>query len=71
MPLIFFSGVGPLALSLFLIPRRVQGVCVSTHGAVACPPVSLPSTCSTQLGRAVLGANLFVLIFFDRFLGFS
>ena len=42
--------MGPLALSLFLIPRRVQGVCVSTHGAVACPPVSLPSTCSIQCG---------------------
>ena len=30
---------------------------------MACPPVSLPSTSSTQLGRAVLGPNLFVLIF--------
>ena len=26
--------------------------------------MSLPSTCQTQLGRAVLGSNLFVLIFF-------
>ena len=62
----------PWPYPLFLIPRRVQGVCVSTHGAVACPPMSLPSTCSTQLGRAVLGASLFVLIFcFNRLLGFS
>ena len=30
---------------------------------MACPPVSLPSTRQTQLGRAVLGSNLFVLIF--------
>ena len=30
---------------------------------MACPPLSLPSTCQTQLGRAVLGSNLFVLIF--------
>ena len=30
---------------------------------MACPPVSLPSTSSTQLGRAVLGSNLFLLIF--------
>ena len=66
-----FFGCGSLGLIPFLIPRRVQGVCVSTHGAVACPPMSLPSTCSTQLGRAVLGASLFVLIFFNRLLGFS
>ena len=30
---------------------------------MACPPVSLPSTSQTQLGRAVLGSILFVLIF--------
>ena len=30
---------------------------------MACPPVSLPSTSQTQLGRAVLGPNLFVLFF--------
>ena len=35
----------------------------STKSAVACPPVSLPSTSQTKLGRAVLGSNLFVLIF--------
>ena len=50
-------------MSLFLIPRRVQGVCVFTRRVVACPPVPLPSTSSTQLGCAVLGPNLFVLIF--------
>ena len=67
----FFSGVG----SLFLIPffdfyRGIQGVRFSTNSAVACPPMSLPSTCQTQLGRAVLGSKLFVLIFlFVRFMG--
>ena len=59
-----FFGCG----SLFLIPffdfyRGIQGVRFSTNRAVACPPMSLPSTCQTQLGRAVLGSNLFVLIF--------
>ena len=63
MAFIFF-GCGSLFLIPFLIPRRVQGVCVSTRCVVACPPVSLPSTSSTQLGRAVLGSNLFVLNFF-------
>ena len=47
----------------------IQGVRVSTHRAVACPPMSLPSTRQTQLGRAVLGSNLFMLNFFVRFLG--
>ena len=59
-----FFGCG----TLFLIPffdfySRIQGVRFSTISAVACPPMSLPSTCQTQLGRAVLGSNLFVLIF--------
>ena len=59
-----FFGCG----SLFLIPffdfyRRIQGVRFSTNRAVACPPMSLPSTSQTQLGRAVLGSKLFVLIF--------
>ena len=64
MAFIFF-GCG----SLFLIPfffyfyRGIQGVRFSTNSAVACPPVSLPSTRQTQLGRAVLGSSLFVLIF--------
>ena len=54
--------------SLFLIPflifySGIQGVRFSTNCAVACPPMSLPSTRQTQLGRAVLGSNLFVLIF--------
>ena len=48
----------------------IQGGRVSTNRAVACPPMSLPSTRQTQLGRAVLGSKLFVLIFlFVRFLG--
>ena len=42
----------------------IQGIRVSTNRAVACPPMSLPSTRQTQLGRAVLGSNLFVLNFF-------
>ena len=60
-----FFGCG----TLFLIPffdfhRGIQGVRFSTNSAVACPPVSLPSTC------AVLGSKLFVLIFlFVRFMG--
>ena len=35
---------------------------------MACSPMSLPSTCPTQLGCAVLGSNLFVLKFFFRLL---
>ena len=31
---------------------------------MASPPLHVPSTSSTQLGRAVLGASLFLLIFF-------
>ena len=64
----FFSGVGPF-FSLYLFfdfYRGIQGVRVSTNRAVAYPPMSLPSTCQTQLGRAVLGSKLFVLIFFVR-----
>ena len=60
-----FWGVGPFfPYTFFLIFHRgIQGVRVSTHRTVAYPPMSLPSTCPTQLGRAVLGSNLFVLIF--------
>ena len=59
-----FFGCGSLFLIPFLIfYSRIQGVRVSTNRAVACPPMSLPSTRQTQLGRAVLGSNLFVLIF--------
>ena len=43
--------------------RGIQGVRFSTNRAVACSPMSLPSTSQTQLGRAVLGSKLFVLIF--------
>ena len=67
----FFRGVGPLfSLYLFFLifffHRGIQGVRVSADRTVACSPMSLPSTCPTQLGRAVLGSNLFVLIFFVR-----
>ena len=61
----FFFGCGSL-FSLYLFfdfYRGIQGVRVSTNRAVAYPPMSLPSTCQTQLGRAVLGSKLFVLIF--------
>ena len=65
----FFFGVWDPFFSLYFFEffhRGIQGVRVSTHRVVACPPMSLPSTCPTQLGRAVLGAKLFVLIFFVR-----
>ena len=66
-----FWGRGSLFLIRVLIfYSGIQGVRFSTNGAVACPPMSLPSTRQTQLGRAVLGSKLFVLIFlFVRFLG--
>ena len=60
-----FFGCGSL-FSLYLFfdfHRGIQGVRVSTNRVVACPSMSLPSTCQTQLGRAVLGSKLFVLIF--------
>ena len=61
---LFFSGVGPFFhYTFFDFYRGIQGVRVSTHRAVACPLMSLPSTCQTQLGRTVLGSKLFVLIF--------
>ena len=63
---LFFSGVGPFfpyTFFFFDFYRGIQGVRVSTNRAVAYPPMSLPSTCQTQLGRAVLGSKLFVLIF--------
>ena len=61
----FFRVWVPFFLIPFLIffHRGIQGVRVSTHRAVAYPPMSLPSTCQTQLGRTVLGSKLFVLIF--------
>ena len=70
---LFFWGVGPFfpyTFFEFFFHRGIQGVRVSTHCVMACPSMSLPSTCPTQLGRAILGAKLFVLIFlFVRFLG--
>ena len=60
----FFWGVGPFFhYTFFDFYRGIQGVRFSTNSAVAYPPMSLPSTCQTQLGRAVLGSSLFVLIF--------
>ena len=53
----------PFPHTFFDFHRGIQGVPFSTNCAVACPPVSLPSTSQTQLGRAVLGSILFVLIF--------
>ena len=61
---IFFRVWVPFSLYPFFdFHRGIQGVRFSTNSAVACPPVSLPSTSQTQLGRAVLGSSLFVLIF--------
>ena len=66
----FFWVWVPFPYTFFRFYRGIQGVRVSTNRAVAYPPMSLPSTCQTQLGRAVLGSKLFVLIFlFVRFLG--
>ena len=60
----FFRVWDPFSLYLFLIfYRGIQGVRFFTIRVVACPSMSLPSTCQTQLGRAVLGSSLFVLIF--------
>ena len=60
----FLGGCGSLVLIPFFdFHSGIQGVPFSTNSAVACPSMSLPSTCQTQLGRAVLGSNLFVLIF--------
>ena len=71
----FFSGCGS---PFFFFPytffrffhRSIQGVRVSTNRTVACSPMSLPSTCPSQLGRAVLGSSLFVLKFFFSFVRF-
>ena len=60
----FFGCGSPFPYTFFDFYRGIQGVRFSTNSAVACPPVSLPSTSKTQLGRAILGSNLFVLIFF-------
>ena len=60
----FFRVWVPFPYTFFdFFHSRIQGVRFSTNSAVACPPMSLPSTRQTQLGRAVLGSNLFVLIF--------
>ena len=59
----FFRVWDPFPYTFFDFYRGIQGVRFSTNRAVACPPMSLPSTSQTQLGRAVLGSKLFVLIF--------
>ena len=59
----FFGVWVPFPYTFFDFYSGIQGVRFSTNCAVACPPVSLPSTRQTQLGRAILGSNLFVLIF--------
>ena len=64
MAFYFFWVWVPFPYTFFDFHRGIQGVRFSTNCAVAYPPVSLPSTCQTQLGRAVLGSKLFVLIFF-------
>ena len=51
----FFWAWVPFPYTFFDFYRRIQGVRFSTNSAVACPPMSLPSTRPTQLGRAVLG----------------
>ena len=65
MTFIFFRVWVPFPYTFFFdfFHSRIQGVRFSTNRAMACPPMSLPSTCQTQLGCAVLGSNLFVLIF--------
>ena len=68
----FFFGCGTLFPHTFFdfFHRSIQGIRFFTIRVVACPSMSLPSTCPTQLGRAVLGSSLFVLIFlFVRFMG--
>ena len=59
-----FFGCGSLfSYTFFDFYRGIQGIRVFTNRIVACPSMSLPSTCQTQLGRAVLGSSLFVLNF--------
>ena len=60
----FFRVWDPFPYTFFDFYSRIQGVRFSTNRAVACPPMSLPSTSQTQLGRAVLGSSLFLLILF-------
>ena len=66
----FFRVWVPFPYTFFDFHRGIQGVRFSMNRVVACPPMSLPSTSQTQLGRAVLGSKLFVLIFiFCQILG--
>ena len=61
----FFRVWDPFPYTIFFLffYRGIQGVRVSTHRAVAYPFMFMPSTCQTQLGRAVLGSSLFMLNF--------
>ena len=64
---IFFRGVGPLfSYTFFNFYSGIQGGRFFTSCAVACSVMSLPSTCQTQLGRTILGSNLFVSIFLSE-----
>ena len=54
VPICFFSitRVWVSSYPFFFIHRRVPEVRFSTASPVACPPLPLPSTSQTQLGRA-------------------
>ena len=57
--------MGPYTI-LLIFYSGIQGGRFFTSCAVACSVMSLPSTCQTQLGRTVLGSNLFVSIFLSE-----
>ena len=59
----FFLGCGSHFLISFFFYSGIQGGRFFTQCVVAYSVMSLPSTCQTQLGRAILGSNLFVSIF--------
>ena len=59
----FFGVWVPFSYTFFNFYRGIQGVRFFTHCAVAYSVMSLSSTCQTQLGRTILGSNLFVSIF--------
>ena len=63
----FFRVWDPFPYTFFFFfdfYRGIQGVRFSTNRAVACPPMSLPSTCQTQLGRAGSGFQTVRVDFF-------
>ena len=59
----FFGVWVPFSYTFFNFYRGIQGGRFFTHCVVAYSVMSLPSTCQTQLGRTILGSNLFVSIF--------